>query len=156
MMHAVRYGMLFALAIFLWAMAEWLIGLHDRYIRYYEYLSYFFAIPSVYIIYRGIYDGVDWSDGRVGFRKAFERGLGITLVVMLLCPLVWYVFCTFINPAFLSNMERFSVENKGMQAALAAQRFSLPVYVLIASLSTTLVGIVISLVIAIIAAQQKR
>src|SRR5690606_10518984 len=99
MINAIRYGALFALAVFLWAVAETVVGLHGRYIGYHEYLSYFFAVPAVSIMYWGITNSINGqAAGRTGFRGAFLKGLGITAVVALLCPLVWYVFCTFVNP----------------------------------------------------------
>src|SRR5690606_2792582 len=114
MLNAIRYGLLFVLAIFLWAVAETMLGLHDRYIRYHEYLSYFFAVPSGGIMYWGIRAGGKTKQGGVSFRSAFMEGLAITGVVTLLCPMVWYVFCTAVNPAFLDNMAHHAIETKGM------------------------------------------
>jgi len=155
MMNAVRYGVLFALAILLWATIESLIGLHDRHIRYHEYLSYFFAIPAVGIIYWGIRSGGDRTGGHIDFRRAFMTGLGITAVAALLCPLVWYVFCEWVNPDFLGNRIRHAVEAQGMDIRLATQRFSLRNHLLVSTFSTTVIGAVISLVVAIIVARQK-
>ena len=154
MLNAISYGGLFACAIFLWAVIETALGLHDRYIRYHEYLSYFFAVPSVAIMYRGICAGAPRKG--MGFRRAFLKGLAITGVVALLCPLVWYIFCTFINPRFLGNMARYAVEWKGMAMPLAVQWFSLPGYLFVSALSTAIIGSVIALVIAIIVAGRRH
>lgn len=156
MMNAIRYGVLFASAIFLWAVVEWLIGLHGPYIRYHEYLSYFFAVPAVGIMYCGITYGENGQNNRVGFRRAFKKGLGITSVVVLLCPLVWYTLCTFVSPDFLSNMARHAIETETMPAPLATKRFSLANHLLVSSLSTAVIGVVISLVIAVIVARRKK
>src|SRR3546814_17985267 len=110
MSNAIRYGLLFALAIFLWAVAETLLGLHDRYIRYHEYLSYFFAVPSVGIMYLGIRAGEEEPGQGMHFRKALLKGLGITTMVTILCPVVWLVFGTFVNPAFLYNIAQYRPE----------------------------------------------
>jgi len=155
MLNAIRYGVLFALAIFLWAVAETALGLHGRYIRYHEYLSYFFAVPSVGIMYWGMCAGQQNRPGGMGFRSAFRKGLGITVVVSLLCPVVWYVFCVYVNPDFLGNMARHAVETKQMAPPLAAKRFSLSGHLLVSALSTAVVGAVISLVIAVIVARRK-
>ena len=156
MINAFRYGTFFALAIFLWALGESALGLHDRHIGYHEYLSYFFAVPAVGIMYWGIVNGRNGlAAGRMGFRGAFLKGLGITAVVALLCPFVWYVFCRFVNPDFLDNMMRHAIEAKGMAVSLAKKRFSLVNHLLVSTLSTTVFGVVISLVIAIIVARQK-
>ncbi|MGK6349710.1 DUF4199 domain-containing protein [Parapedobacter sp. DT-150] len=155
MMNVIRYGVFLALAMLLWAVAEWLVGLHGPYIRYHEYLSYFFAVPSVAILYGGIRSAANRLGGHMDFRKAFMEGLGITLVATLLCPLVWYVFCVGINPAFLANMTRFSIDVKGMDAQLAAQLFSLPNHLLLSTLSMAVVGTVTSLVVAIIVARRS-
>ncbi len=156
MMNAIRYGVLFASAIFLWAVVEWLIGLHGPHIRYHEYLSYFFAVPAVGIMYCGITHGENGQSDRVGFRRAFKKGLGITSVVVLLCPLVWYTFCTFVSTDFLSNMARHAIETEAMAAPLAMKRFSLANHLLVSSLSTAVIGVVISLVIAVIVARRKK
>lgn len=155
MINAVRYGVLFALAIFLWAVVESLVGLHDTYIRYHEYLSYFFAVPSVGIMYWGIRSGEYRRAGPIRFRRAFLKGLGITLVVTALCPLVWYLFCMFVNPDFLDNMTRYAIEAKGMEPRLAEKRFSLSSHILLSTLSTAVIGAVIALVVAVIVARQK-
>ncbi|WP_257669491.1 DUF4199 domain-containing protein [Parapedobacter tibetensis] len=153
---AIYYGILFAFAIFIWAVIESLVGLHDRYIQYHEYLSYFFAVPSVAIMFWGIRSSRNQSDSRTGFRKAFMAGLGITLVVTMLCPLVWYVFCVFVNPTFLNNMMHYAVETKGMDAQIAALRFSLSNHILVSTISTSVIGVVIAFVIAIIVARRKN
>ncbi|MFC3199249.1 DUF4199 domain-containing protein [Parapedobacter deserti] len=152
---AIRYSVFFALAILLWAVAEWLVGLHDKYIRYHEYFSYFFAVPSVGIMYLGIRSGGRPPENRMSFRSAFLRGLGITSVVSILCPLMWYLFCVFINPAFLDYMMRYAIEAKGMDPQLAMKRYSLSSHLFVSTLSTAVVGAVISLVVAIILARRK-
>lgn len=156
MWNAIRYGLLFALAIFLWAVAEAALGLHDRHIKYHEYLSYFFAVPSVAIMYWGIRAGekTPWQGMR--FRTAFLKGIAITAVVTLLCPVVWYFFCSFVNPAFLGNMTRHAIEVKGMDPPLAMQRYTLSNYLFVSAFSTAVIGSVISLVIAVIMAGHRR
>ena len=155
MLNAIRYGLLFASAIFLWAVAETLVGLHGRYIRYHEYLSYFFAVPAVIIMYSGVRPARHMQQ-RQSFRSGLLKGLAITAVVVALCPLVWYVFCTFVNPGFLGNMVTHAVEDRGMDPQAAARRYSLYGYITVSVLSTAIVGSVISLVMAIIMAARKR
>ena len=155
MLNAIRYGVLFALAIFLWAVAETVLGLHDRYIRYHEYLSYLFAVPSVGIMYRGIHAGEAPGHG-MPFRKAWLKGLGITAVVTLLCPLVWLVFCTFVNPAFLENITQHAIEANTVAPSLAIKRYALPNHLFVSALSTAVIGAVISFVIAVIMAGRRR
>lgn len=152
MLNAIRYGFLFALAIFLWAVAETVLGLHDRYIRYHEYLSYFFAVPAVGIMYRGICAGEEGPMRGMRFRNALLKGLRITAVVTLLCPLTWLAFCKLVNSSFLDNMAQYAIKVKEMPPLLAAERYVLPNFLLISALSTALIATVISLVIAIIMA----
>lgn len=156
MLNALRYGLLFAAAIFLWAAAETMLGLHDRYIRYHEYLSYLFAVPSVGIMYLGIRAGEEVRGQGMRFRKALLRGLGITAVVTLLCPAVWFVFCTFVNPAFLNNIIQHAIQAKKMAPSLAKAWYALPHYLFVSALSTAIIGTVISVVIAIIMAGRWR
>lgn len=156
MLNAIRYGLFFALAIFLWAVAETMLGLHDRYIRYHEYLSYFFAVPSVGIMYLGIRASEEAPGQGMRFRKALLSGLGITVVVALFCPVVWLVFCTFINPEFLDNLAQYAVEAKAMPPSLAMERYALPNYLFVSAFSTVLIGVVISLVIAVIMAGRRH
>jgi len=156
MLNAIRHGLFFALAIFLWAVAETVLGLHDRYIRYHEYLSYFFAVPAVGILYRGICSEEEAPIHGMRFRRALLKGLGITAVVTLLCPLVWSLFCTLVNPAFLENMAQYAIEAKTIAPAVAEKRYALPNFLLISSLSTGFIGTVISLVIAVIMAGRLR
>lgn len=155
-MNAFRYGLFFALAIFLWAVAETMLGLHDRYIRYHEYLSYFFAVPSVGIMYLGICAGEEVPAQGMRFGRAFRKGLGITAVVTLLCPAIWYVFCTYVNPAFLGNMAQYAREAKTMAPSVAAKRYLLSNYLLISAFSMAVIGVVISLAIATIMAGRLR
>lgn len=156
MLNAVRYGILFALAIFLWAVAEMALGLHDRYIRYHEYLSYFFAVPAVGIMYWGIRAGEQADRPGMRFGRAFGKGMRIVAVVTILCPVVWYVFCMFVNPTFLSNMTRYAIETKGMTVRPAEHRYGLFNYLFISTISTALIGSIISLVIAIIMAGRRH
>ena len=156
MLNAIRYGLLFALAIFLWAVAETAVGLHDRYIRYHEYLSYFFAVPAVGIMYWGINAGEQAGGPGMRFGQAFGKGLRIMAVVAILCPVVWYVFCTFVNPMFLDNMINYAIVIKGMAASSAVHRYGLLNYLFMSTFSTVLIGSVISLVIAIIVAGRRH
>ncbi|MGV3761663.1 DUF4199 domain-containing protein [Parapedobacter sp.] len=156
MMNALRYGLLFASAIFLWALLETVLGLHDRYIRYHEYLSYFFAVPSVGIMYVGICAGEETPAKGMRFRRALWKGLAITAVVAVLSPVVWLVFCTFVNPAFLGNMAQYAIESNAMTPSLAAKRYALPNYLFVSAFSMAIIGAVISLVIAIIMAGRQR
>jgi len=156
MFNAIRYGIFFTLAIFLWAVAETVFGLHDRYIRYHEYLSYFFAVPAVAILYWGIRAGEHVPRPRMRFRRAFGKGLAIMAVVAVLCPLVWYVFCTLVNPMFLDNMTHYAIKIKGMARLSAMHRYELPNYLFMATFSTVLIGSVISLVIAVIMAGRRH
>ncbi len=155
MKNAIRYGLLFASAIFLWAVIEWLVGLHGRFIRYHEYLSYFFAVPSVAVIYWGVRGGDSQAIGKQSFGRAFARGLAITGVATLLCPLVWYVFCTWVNPGFLEAMARHAVEAKGVGTRVAEMRYALTNHLLVSTLSTAVIGAVISLVVAVVVAKHR-
>lgn len=156
MLNAIRYGILFASAIFLWAVAETVVGLHDRYIRYHEYLSYFFAVPAVAIMYHGVRSGQHVPHHGLPFRSGLLKGLSITAVVVILSPLVWYIFCTFVNPDFLGNMIAHAIESKNINPQVVVQRYSLSGYITVSVLSTAIVGSVISLVMAIIMAARQR
>lgn len=156
MMNAIRYGLLFSLAIFLWLVAESSLGLHGQYIRYHEYLSYFFAVPAVIIMYKGIRSGESSAQRSIPFGKGLLKGLGITAIVAVLCPLVRYVFCVYVNPTFLGNMAKYAVEVKAMSPTLAASRFELTGYLVMSVFSTVVIGVVISLVMAVILAARQR
>lgn len=150
--HIVRYGSGWALAALLWMLVESWVGLHDRYMHYHGYLTYFFAIPWVFIYYRGIRQRAVTA-GRLEFREAFLLGCGITLAATVLTPVVWWAFAGWLNPDFLTAKAQHAIGH-GMDPEAAALRYSLVNHLVISAFSTAVIGSVISLVIAIIFARR--
>lgn len=155
MKQVLFFGLLYVLAIVGWALAETVVGLHDEYIRYHEYLSYFFAIPIVAIMYYAMQARKRQLNQELTFKRAFVYGLSITAFVLLCSPVLWYVFCTYINTDLLDNLARYHMERKGLSEAVAQRRYALPNYIWMAMASTTTIGVVVSLVLSLITSKKE-
>jgi len=145
----IKWGLIFTLVALLWVLLERLTGLHDKYIQLHPLLSILFAIPAVVMMVMAIRERRRELGGGVTFKQAFLCGLGVSVVIALLAPLAQYLTQNFITPNYFTNAINYSVQ-KGLQTREQAELyFSLKSYILQASLSGLVIGVITSLILAV-------
>ncbi len=105
----IRYALIVVLFTFLWWIFEYLLGVHDIYIRY----NLVFSILGLSVIGAGTMLSI-WSRREdrftgLSFSEAFKSGMIVTLIVVIFTPLVQFFFHTVINPEYLPNLIERSV-----------------------------------------------
>jgi hypothetical protein len=154
MQRILLFGTLYAAAIFLWALIEFLIGLQGVYIRYHEMYSYFFAIPAIFILYRALVDHMAPQTSS-HWTTPFKFGLGVVLIATLLTPLVWWVFCQWINPDFLPSLRKYHILSRNLHPVRVGELFSFSNFLFMQAVTTAVVGILIALILSIIGPSSK-
>jgi len=146
----IKWGWIFSLVELSWILLERLVGLHDKYIHLHPLLTMLFAIPVVAMMVMAIREKRRELGGVITFTQAFLCGLGVSVVVALLAPLVQYLTHNFITPNYFTNAINYSVQN-GLQTREQAELyFSLKSYILQASLGGLVIGAITSLILAVI------
>jgi len=145
----IRWGIIFSLVMLLWLWLEQLVGLHGPYIAHHATYTNFFAIPAILIYVLALrqkkrrdYNGVmSWKQGVVA-------GLLIALVVVLLSPLVQWLFHTIISPDYFSNVQAYAVSQQMMTPQEAADYFNLASYILQSVMGAAVMGTLTSVIVA--------
>jgi hypothetical protein len=150
------FGTIYALAIFIWALIEYVLGLQGPYIRYHEIYSYFFAIPAVMILYRAFRAHSLQQKVELRWTEQLKYGLGIVFVATALTPLVWWIFCEWINPQFLPALRQYHVVARKLPAVQVSELFTLPNFLFMQVVTTAVVGSLIALILSVIGHNQKN
>lgn len=144
----IKWGLIFSLISLLWIILEFMVGLHDRHIAWHPILTNLFFFPAVVMMYLAIREKRGTLGGRISFQQAFLCGLGVSVVVAVLSPLIQYLFHRFINPHYFAKAIEYTVSSGKATAELAHQLFNLQSYMLQASLGALVAGVLTSLVLA--------
>lgn len=157
MKAAFFYGILFATILFLWYCLEYLLGLHDTYIEYHAFVSYFFAVPVVVVMASAVRHRKRQLHGGEGVRfgTLFSFGFVVALVASFVVVPVMYVFIQWVNPGFLDALAQHAIGAEGMDPSLASRRFSIGGFLLQHAALILIVGAVAAFVISVIMAAKR-
>jgi len=156
MRNVLLYGFFYALAVLLWAVLEFAIGLQGEYIRHHEKFSYFFALPAVALLYQAFKTYSATQETPLTWIRLLKFGLAVILVATLLLPGVWYVFCHWIHPEFLPNLREYYLNLRSIKIAQLNERLTFSNFLLAQMLSTFVAGTLIVLVLSIIGHTSNR
>ena len=146
----IKWGIILALALLLWILLEKLMGWHGKHIEQYAFNTWFFLIPATHIYVSAIKAKRDKFFGdKISWIKGFQAGLGITVMVLILNPLLQYIFISVISPDFCTNAIDFAIKSRKMNQLQAENFFNLKNLILQSSLRILIFGIVISSIVSI-------
>ena len=151
-----KWGLIFAAMQLVWITLEFLFGLHDKYISWHPTVSNFIALPSIIIMVLAIRDKRAALNGKITFGTAFLCGLGVSVVVAILSPLVQIIFFRLINPNFFANSIKYAVETGQETLAQAQANFNLTNYLMLGAIGSIIMGAITSLIIAAIIKKDLR
>ncbi len=151
----IKWGLIFALVLFLWICLEYAVGLHDKYIASHQYMSFIFIIPAVLMVYLAIREKRRTLGGNISFTQAFLCGLGVSVVVSLLSPLIQYIFHRYVNPNFFNDFINYAVNNGKATLEQAQAYFNLKSYMIQGSVGALVMGVITSLILAAIMRSKK-
>ncbi|MGE0101250.1 MAG: DUF4199 domain-containing protein [Blastocatellales bacterium] len=144
----IKWGLIFTVVQMLWWCLEFAVGLNDRYISMHPLLTNLFVIPAVYMMYLAIREKKRSLDGRISFGQAFTCGVGVSVIVAVLAPLTQYIYHRLISPHYFQNAINYAVSASKLTEAEANRYYSLPSYMVQASLGAIVTGVITSLIIA--------
>lgn len=146
----IKWAILFALMMLSWMLMEKLAGFHDVKIASHEIVSAFVAIPAIAMYVFALLDKrKNFYQGVMTYSQGFKAGLIMTLFVTILSPLVQYITSTIITPDYFKNVISYAVENKLMTLAEAESYFNLKNYLITSVISTPIMGILTTAIVAI-------
>jgi hypothetical protein len=144
----IKWGLVFSLASLIWVTGEYQLGLHDRYIARQAVLTNLFFFPAVLIMYLAVREKKRKQGERISFAEALLCGIGVSVIVAILAPVVQYSFSRWINPRFFEEMIRHSVAAGKLSPDQARQHFNLNTYMLMSSIGAIGAGGMTSLALA--------
>ncbi len=151
-----KWGVIFAAMQLIWLSLEFLFGFHDKHISWHPIVTNFIAIPSIIIMVLAIREKRSALDGRITFAKAFLCGLGVSIVVAVLSPLVQIIFFQLINPNFFASMIKYATENGQATLEVAQANFNFNNYLLLGAIGSVIMGAITTLVIAAVIKKDLR
>jgi len=146
----IKWGVIFTIAMLLWLALERLTGLHDKYFWLQPFLTNLVIIPAVWIYVLLIREKRRQLGGKITFKQAFISGLLTTVVVTLLVPLAQWLTFKFITPHFFENAINFCVTQQVHTLAYAQAIFNTQSYLRIGMVGALVMGIITSLILAVI------
>jgi hypothetical protein len=153
----IKWGILFSVMSLLWMMLEKAVGLHDEYIDKHAVYTNLVAIPAILLYFIALADKrKNHLMGFITFRQGFISGLFITLVVTILAPLTQWITFAWITPDYFNNVTRYVVEQGKMSQADAEAYFSMKNYIIQGLLFTPVMGIITSLIAALVMQKKKK
>jgi hypothetical protein len=146
----VKWALIFSIVSLTWALVEKLGGFHDARLEQHPWFTMLFFFPAVAMYVFAIRDKRKQLGGAISFKQAFMFGLGVTVIVAALSPLLQWVVQRVISPNYFSNVIKFSVDTGRMTQQQAESFFNLNSYMLQASIGALVAGVATTLVLAAI------
>ncbi len=143
-----RAAVLISLLTLLWLSIEYAIGLQDRFIAIYPFVTLLSIVIPVYCYRKAFTEKSMQLHGNLNFKQGFISGLGITFFTSLLCILVQIAFVKGINPDFISTMLDHAVSDAHQRPEVAAAFINTQAYVIGSVLLTFVSGLFITLILS--------
>ncbi|SMO82473.1 DUF4199 domain-containing protein [Solitalea koreensis] len=152
----IRWGLIISVLSFIWLCLEYGLGLHTRHLNMLPYVTVFSLLIPVICLWLAIKEKRNIVNrGSITFAGAFKTGAIISVIAAVLSLLSILLYFKVINPNFTSfmveHMKAAALKNgtNVLEAEVQARRyFGLSNYLLQSFLSTLLIGLAISLIIA--------
>lgn len=152
-----KWGLIFVLMQIVWMSLEKFLGFHDERIDQHAIVTNLIAIPSFAIYYFALYDKrKNYFGGYMNFMQGFISGLIITTLVTVCSPFVQILISELISPNYFANMISYSVEQGLMAQEAAEAYFNLESYLMQVVVGTPIMGLVTSLIFAVILKRKKK
>lgn len=150
MRREVKTAIWIAFAGFLWAILEFVAGLHTSRINMHAVITLFAFLP-VLLIYIWHYRRTKKEyQQQLTWQKGFLSGLFVTGVAIPLSQAGFLIFYYFINPKLFSAFTKYSIENKIMTAEEAGNYFSISNYLVQIAIGTLMIGLLFSVILSFI------
>ncbi len=144
----IKWGVIFSLSTLVWAFIEKVGGFHDARLEQHPWFSMLFMIPAVAIYFFAMRDKRKQLGGAMNFKQGFMFGLGVSVIVAVLSPLLQWVTHRVISPNYFANIIRLSVGTGRMTQEQAEAFFNLNSYIIQSSIFALVAGVITTLALA--------
>jgi len=146
-----KWVVIFVFVQLTWFVGEKFLGLHSENIANHALYTNLFAIPTLLLYYSALAEKKRTAFGGVmTWKEAFKSGMAITLGIAITSPIVQLIFHFGISPEYFDNAIGYAVENNLSTQADAMRYFALTNYLIISSVSSFFLGLVVSLITALV------
>lgn len=146
----IKWALIFVLMLLFWMFLEKTSGLHDKHIEKHAIVTNFVAIPAILIYTFALLDKrKKFYNGKMTYKQGVITGLIITAIITIFSPFTQYITSTIITPAYFPNMIDYVVEKGKMTHTEAENYFNLKNYTIQVLISTPIMGIITTLIVAI-------
>lgn len=139
--HEIKFALMFSGLNILWMLGEKLTGLHDVHIADHAFYTNYLAIPSILLYAVAMYQKQTLLGGEMNFKQGFMSGIGITMIVTALTPVVQFFIHTIISPEYFINVRVFAIQ-EGMKPEVADTHFTLNSYILLSVFTGFVYGVI--------------
>lgn len=145
-----KWAAIFALMMITWMIIERIAGFHSTHIDKHPIFTNFIAIPAVLVYVFALLDKrKNFYGGKMTYKQGLIMGLIMTAFITLLSPVVQVLISTVISPNYFANATQYAVDNGLSTQAEAEAFFNLKNYLIQAIISTPIMGIFTTLIVAI-------
>lgn len=145
----IKYALIYLIASFIWSCIEFTSGLESKYIAFHPYfVTPFYLILTGVIYFYSLREKRTALQGKLTFRKGLMSGVMLSFWILLLNPIPFYIFNTFINPQFFTDFAHYNIETQKMTATDANAYFTFNNMLIRGTLYRFIMGIVASFILA--------
>jgi hypothetical protein len=146
-----KFAIVYVVAAFVWSYFEYLSGLQSSRIALHPYfVTPFYVLLTGVIYYFASREKRVRAGGKIGFGQILLSGLLLTLLILVLNLIPFYIFNTFVNPDFFAALARQAVDNGDMTVAAANEYYSFRNLLIQGSIYRAVMGIAASLLMALV------
>lgn len=139
----IKFAILYVLASFIWSCIEYLTGLESTHINLHPYfVTPFYILLTAVIYVLAVREKRASLGGRITFSKAVVTGIILSLLILVLNPISFYVFNTFINPDFFKDFAQYKIHTENMTKESADAYYNFNNLLIRGSLYRCVMGIV--------------
>lgn len=153
----IKWAVLFTLMYLGWMYFEKAIGLHHHNSEMHPRVTNLMALPAIAIYVLALWEIKNKVyQRRINFSQGFKAGLIMSAFILALGPLRQYITTTFIIPDFFDQSITHALEDGNTTPEQARNYFNLKSYILLTLLGDIFMGILTSVVAALIVRTRKN
>jgi hypothetical protein len=145
----VKWGIIFSLMTIFWMILEKMLGWHDELIEHHETMTNFVAIPAILLYVLALIEKRKSLGGLMSWKEGFFSGLGISVIVALLAPLVQLLVYYVISPEYFQTVIEFAVSEQGKNREEMEAYFNIKSYLWQSAVGAIFMGAMTSAVVAL-------
>ena len=147
----IKWAIVFALMTIVWMLIEKLAGLHDQHIENHAFYTKLLSIPALIVFILAMMDKrKNFYFNVFSFKKAFNMGIVLTSMIVVLIPIIYLIVLKVISPDYLTNASEYAISSGNMNEMEARNYFDFNSILLFGIITSLFSGLIISALAALI------